>query len=120
MSNQISKEEIKTRLDDVVCPCAQSISNGYNVKEMGMVKSISLSSDGHVSIDLRLTQPACMQSKYIRREVVENVGGIDEVNAVSVDIDDGLEWRSDMMSEKTKRERRAKMDEQMEETAVRE
>lgn len=118
MSSQLNKKKIKTKLDEVVCPCAQSISNGYNVKEMGMLKSISQSDDGHVSIDLRLTQPACMQSKYIRDEVVKNVKSLEGVSDVSVEIDNGLEWRSDMMSEEVRRERREKIDEQMADMAT--
>jgi metal-sulfur cluster biosynthetic enzyme len=117
MPEQVSHADVKAQLDDVVCPCAETLSNGYNVKEMGMLKSIDVS-DGHVSINLRLTQPACFQSKYIRGEAEDSIQELSGVDSVSVDIDDGLDWRPDMMSEEVKRERRSQVEEQMEEMSM--
>jgi metal-sulfur cluster biosynthetic enzyme len=108
----INEEKVLEKLKNVVCPCAQALTSGYDIEELGLVNSIEISGR-NVSIDLRLTQPACLKGKYISSRAKANISELEGVETVSVETDDGWNWTPDMMSEKMKQERQEALEQQL-------
>jgi metal-sulfur cluster biosynthetic enzyme len=79
------------------------------LNEMGIVKSISISSAGHVDIQLRLTSPFCEMIAYMSKEAIAKVGRLEGVSAVSVGHDSGLDWDHDMIAPEAQVRRRRRL-----------
>lgn len=73
---------------------------------MGLVKSIDISPDGHVAIQLRLTSPFCHMIGFFKSDAIRRVSAIPGVVGVTVNADDGLDWSPSNMSA-TAQERRS-------------
>lgn len=99
------RAEIEEQLGNVVCPCAAAEGySSYGIDDMGLVKSIDID-DGHLTVNMRVTNPACLKVGYLKQEIDKHVGEKTAVDSISVEVDDGLEWRPDMMSDEFKEER---------------
>lgn len=112
MTERISREDVEDRLERVVCPCAAAQHNTFNIVEMGLVDSIDVS-DTQVTVELRLTQPACFQVGYLQSEIEDHVGSLPDVDAVTLETDDGHEWDPEMMTEAAKRQRKAYLEDRL-------
>lgn len=102
--NGVTVEAVRRKLREIIDPCCAARGTDNDVIELGLLKSIDI--DGtDVTIQMRLTSPACFMVPYFVRETKKRVGGLDGVDSVTLETDAGMEWRPSMMSEDAKRRR---------------
>jgi metal-sulfur cluster biosynthetic enzyme len=98
-------ERVREALRGVVDPCAAATGSKLNVVEMGLVEGVDVD-DGHVTVSMRLTTPACFMIPQFDREVTACVEPLDGVRSVELETDDGLQWSEDLMSDAAREKRR--------------
>jgi metal-sulfur cluster biosynthetic enzyme len=82
---------------------------------MGMVKGVRLDTSAGrstVTVELRITSPACTFQPYFEREVHERLDTIEAVDEVQIEWDRTFDWSDDDMSESLKlrlREKRQRL-----------
>jgi metal-sulfur cluster biosynthetic enzyme len=103
-------DRIREKCREVVDPCSAATGSNLDIVEMGLVKSINVTKEGHATIELRLTTPTCNMVAYFVEEIERYVSPLPEVTSVNIDPDNGLEWTEDMMSDKANRRRRTMLD----------
>jgi metal-sulfur cluster biosynthetic enzyme len=102
--NGVTVDAVRGKLREIIDPCCAARGTDNDVIEMGLLKSIDI--DGtDVTVEMRLTSPACFMVPYFVRETKERVGRLDGVDSVTLVTDAGMEWRPSMMSEDAKRRR---------------
>lgn len=99
-----SHDQVRDQLGEIVDPCTAATGSNLDIVEMGLVKSITID-DGTVTVEIRLTTPACHMVPYFIEAIEERVSPLPDVDAVTVDTDNGLHWTPDMMTD-TARDRR--------------
>jgi metal-sulfur cluster biosynthetic enzyme len=97
---------VEAALQSVLDPCSAANGSNLDVVEMGLVDDIRVA-DGHVTVDLLLTTPACDMVAYFHESIEEHVGALEGVDSVEVRTDNGFEWTEDMMTEAATRRRAA-------------
>lgn len=108
------REEIEEQLGNVVCPCAVAEGySSYGIDDMGLVKSFDIT-DGHLTVSIRVTNPGCLKVGYLKQEINKHVGEKTAVDSISVEVDNGLDWRPNMMSDEFKEEREKRFKEGVE------
>ena len=90
--------DIRAILDEIKDPCSVAASIPMGLDEMGIVKSVNISGNGHVEVELRLTSPVCEMIGYMRNEAMAKIGALQGVTGVSVSHDSGLDWDHDMIA----------------------
>jgi len=105
-----TRERVREACREVVDPCSAATGSTLDIVEMGLVKSIDVT-DGHVSIAMRITTPACHMVPYFVEEVESRVSKLPDVESVALETDSGFEWTEDMMSDDARRRRQAMLDE---------
>ncbi len=75
-----------------------------NIYDLGLIYEIDVKEDKSVDIEMTLTAPACPAADFIMEDVHEKVMGVDDVEAVNVNIVFDPPWDKDMMSEEAKLE----------------
>jgi metal-sulfur cluster biosynthetic enzyme len=103
-------EAVREACRGVVDPCTAATGSNLDVVEMGLLQSVDVT-DGTVTVELRLTTPACHMVPYFVEAIEDAVGSLPDVEAVTVQADRGLTWTPDMMSDEAKARRRAVLDE---------
>jgi metal-sulfur cluster biosynthetic enzyme len=93
-----TEREIRAILDDIKDPCSVAAAIPMGLDEMGIVKSVTIGSSGHVEIALRLTSPVCEMIGYMRKEAIAKISALPGVRGVSVSHDSGLDWDHDMIA----------------------
>jgi metal-sulfur cluster biosynthetic enzyme len=111
--SSVSEADVESALEEIIDPCSASRGTNHSVIEMGLLKSIDIN-EGAVTVNMRLTSPACFMIPYFIRQTEEIVGALDGVESVELTTDAGMEWSPDMMSDDAKK-RREKYLEQLEE-----
>jgi metal-sulfur cluster biosynthetic enzyme len=101
--------QVRWRLDSISDPCSVANGTPMGLNEMGLIAAVQVDPDGNVVIHLRLTSPTCMMISYFTLQAQELVGQIAGVRTVEVLADQGLDWAPEMMSEDSKRRRRASL-----------
>lgn len=104
------ERDIRNALDEIHDPCSVSMSMPMGLGEMGLVKDLHISPEGHVDITLRLTSPFCEMVPFMRGEAIRRVEALDGVTAVEVRHDSGLDWDHDLMSPAAQERRRRRLD----------
>jgi metal-sulfur cluster biosynthetic enzyme len=99
------ERQVRRALDEIKDPCSISTSVPMGLCEMGIVKSVSITPEGEVDVELRLTSPVCEMVGYMRTETIARVGALPGVSKVSVRNDSGLDWTPDLIAPEA-RERR--------------
>lgn len=107
------EEKVEETLREIVDPCAAATGSELNIVEMGLVKSIAVQ-NGDVTIDMRITTPACHMIAFFHEKIDDRVGGIPDVDSVQVEMDNGFEWTEDFMSEEATERRQQVLDRQEE------
>jgi ATP-binding protein involved in chromosome partitioning len=80
-SGPLTEQTLREALRDVIDP-----ELGDNVVDLGMVPSISISSDGRVVADVALTVAACPLRNQLERDVIARLSALAGVTAVEVRI----------------------------------
>lgn len=89
---------IRVLLDDIKDPCSVAAAVPMGLNEMGIIKSVDISTDGIVDIELRLTSPFCEMIAFFRNETIAKVGALSGVTEVKVRHDSGFDWDHDMIA----------------------
>jgi metal-sulfur cluster biosynthetic enzyme len=105
------RREVLRRLDQIQDPCSVAGGTPMGLNEMGLVRSVDVSVDGDVRIDLRLTSPFCHMIGFMKKSAIEKCSRIDGVHQVDVEGDAGLDWHPSMISADAERRRQARVDE---------
>lgn len=103
----VDVEDVRACLNTIGDPCSVAHGLSLGITDMGLVESVDIDGAGHVKIALRLTSPCCGMIGYFMDEARTRVGELSAVTSVSVEVDRGLDWSPDMMSDAAKRRRRA-------------
>jgi metal-sulfur cluster biosynthetic enzyme len=101
-----SVQEIRAQLNEIGDPCSVAQGVPMGLDDMGLVRDVAIDDDGNVAIDLRLTSPSCHIVGYFGEEAKRRVLALPGVRSVSVEVDLGLDWTPQMMSEDAKQRRR--------------
>jgi len=105
------EERARDALRDVVDPCSAATGSNLNIVEMGLVKEIEVDvDDGHANVEMRLTTPMCHMIGYFIDQVEDRLTGLEHVERVDLDTDDGMEWSEELMSEEAQAKRQAVLD----------
>jgi len=75
-----------------------------NIYELGLIYNIEVDENNHVEITMTLTAPNCPIADDILRNVEHQVGKVDGVKDVNVNLVFDPPWDKDMMSDEAKLE----------------
>ena len=103
-STTVSQSAVRERLDEITDPCSESRDIGNSIVGMGLVDSIDIE-NGHVTVSMRLTSPACHMVSYFSREIRDRVGTIEGVQSIELETDSGLNWDENRMTPDARRRR---------------
>jgi metal-sulfur cluster biosynthetic enzyme len=92
------KDRILTTLDTVRDPCSIANRHPMGIVELGLLIELDVNDSGDVHVLLRPTSPSCTLIGSIMRAVDEQIGKVDGVRSVSVDMDASNEWTPDRMT----------------------
>jgi metal-sulfur cluster biosynthetic enzyme len=106
-----SESAVRDRINTVGDPCSAAHGMPLGLADMGLVEGVDVGPDGAVAVRLRLTSPCCGMVGYFVDEVGKRVGELDGATAVDVTVDSGLDWSPDMMSDRARAHRRARLTE---------
>jgi metal-sulfur cluster biosynthetic enzyme len=104
------RREVLRRLDQIQDPCSVAGGTPMGLNEMGLVRSVDVSADGDVEIDLRLTSPFCHMIGFMKKTAIEKCSRIEGVHQVDVHGDAGLDWDPGMIAPAAERRRQARID----------
>lgn len=99
-------EQVHRALDRVVDPCSIATGVPITLADMGLVEDVAVTG-GRAHIRLRVTSPFCMHIGNIHERILDVVGEVPGVDAVDLDIDDGMTWLPSMMAPESQRRLRA-------------
>jgi metal-sulfur cluster biosynthetic enzyme len=102
--------EIRAQLNTIGDPCSVAQGVPMGLDDMGLVRDVTLDDEGNVEIGLRLTSPSCHIVGYFDVEAKRRVLELPGVRSVTVQVDHGLDWTPQMMSEGAKVRRRKAME----------
>ncbi len=92
-----SKEDVISRLYEIIDPCSAATNGPLSIVEMGMVENVELAS-GNVIVALRMTSPMCQALPYFQMEVERVLAGIPGIDGVKCTFDHGANWQPDNMT----------------------
>lgn len=96
-------------MDEIKDPCSLAAGTPFGLTEMGLVKSIDVTPEGHVALHLRLTSPFCHMIGFFKSDAIRRVSAIPGVVEVTVDADNGLDWSPSEMSPSAQQRRTAQL-----------
>jgi metal-sulfur cluster biosynthetic enzyme len=103
---------VSEALQQVLDPCSVGRGVPAGLGDMGMVKRVALGStpDGRslVTVELRITSPACTFQPYFEQQVRERLAAIDELGEVRIEWNSDFDWSDDDMSPSLKQRLREK------------
>ena len=94
--------DVETALRRVVDPCSIATGVPIDLVDMGLVLAASRDAEV-VTIRLQLTSNICIQIGIIESKIYEEVGRIDGVERVVVEIDHQAEWLPSMVADHSRR-----------------
>lgn len=97
--------EVRRLLDEIHDPCSVAAGLHLGLVEMGLVKSVRVSTDGDVDITLRLTSPFCEMVGFMKGEAIDRIAELPDVKSVNVQADSGFDWSPETMSADARRRR---------------
>jgi metal-sulfur cluster biosynthetic enzyme len=92
-------EEIRTALGRVYDPCSLAVNNPLSLIEMGLVRGWCLSSDGALRVRLCVTSPNCMMAPKFLEASRQELGRIEGLTSVEVEVDPSVFWTPELMTE---------------------
>ena len=93
----VSKEDVMKVLEGVIDP-----EIGLSVVDLGLIYEVNIDG-GRVGIKMTLTTPGCPLAAFIAADAKRQVGAMEGVDEVDVDVVFEPPWSPDMMSEKAKK-----------------
>ena len=102
-------EEIYRLLDEIHDPCSVANGNPMGLVEMGIIKAVTVSAAGKVTVDLRLTSPMCEMLPFMQGETMRSINALEGVTDCVVTRDSGFDWDHDMMSPEARGRRQLRL-----------
>ncbi|MEJ2596437.1 MAG: SUF system Fe-S cluster assembly protein [bacterium] len=102
----MNKQEIKALEERVINVCRNVYDPEIpvNIYQLGLIYDISVSEDGKVKIVMTLTTPNCPVAESLPEEVRTEVGKLEGVTEVDLELTFDPPWDQDMMTEEAKLE----------------
>jgi len=94
----VTEARVREELDGIIDPCSASRGTDHSIVEMGLLRSVEIDG-GDVTVNMRLTTPACFMIPYFIRKTEDRVGAIEGVESVELTTDSGAEWTPELMSD---------------------
>ena len=95
--------ELTTAVDDalgeVYDPCSQAWNRPLSVRDLGLVRQVTVADGGRVTVRLSLTAPFCTALAVLMKAVEVRVGAVPGVAAVTVDVDAETPWSPALMTD---------------------
>lgn len=85
---------VREILKEVIDP-----ETNLSVVDMGLIREVSVSKEGSVTVKMILTSRRCPYGWYLRRQVKNAVESISSVGHAEVIIEEGILWGPEMMTE---------------------
>ncbi len=104
-SGLVSDPELTTRLTPRIVEALSRVFDPeipVNIYELGLIYDITVDRAGVVGIRMTLTAPACPAAEFLPIDVKKQVGALDEVTDVKVDVVWDPPWDRDRMSDAAK------------------
>lgn len=98
-------EDYKLMMEDKVVDMLRTVYDPeipVDIYELGLVYEVHITENHEAEILITLTAPNCPASDTIVADIERNVGSIEEITKVSVEITFEPSWEKDMMSEVAK------------------
>lgn len=70
-----------------------------DIYELGLVYDITVAANGHATVRMTLTSPACPAAESLPGEVEARIGAIEGIDGVTMELVWDPPWTQDMMSE---------------------
>jgi metal-sulfur cluster biosynthetic enzyme len=99
-------EQVHRALERVVDPCSIATGVPITLAEMGLVEDVTVTAD-QARIRLRVTSPFCMHIGNMHERIRDVVAEVPGIEAVHVDVDDGMTWLPSMMAPEAQQRLRA-------------
>jgi metal-sulfur cluster biosynthetic enzyme len=109
MTESVTIERIRAILNEIKDPCSVAASTPMGLDEMGLVRSLEITPDGHVTLVLRLTSPFCEMVPFMRNEAIEKIRRLPGVAEVTVNHDSGLDWDPDLIAPEARARQRRRL-----------
>jgi metal-sulfur cluster biosynthetic enzyme len=93
----LTREDVISRLREVVDPCSAATKVPLSIVEMGMVENVEFTS-GNVVVALRMTSPLCHALPYFEMEIERVLAGVPGIDDVKCTFDHGGNWQPDNMT----------------------
>ena len=92
-----TREDVISRLHEVIDPCSVATNVPLSIVEMGMVENVDVAS-GNVMVALRMTSPLCHALPYFQMEVERVLAGMPGISEVKCTFDHGGNWQPDNLT----------------------
>jgi metal-sulfur cluster biosynthetic enzyme len=99
----LTRDDVLSRLDEVIDPCSAATRVPLSIVGMGMVENIEFES-GNVVIALRMTSPLCHALPYFEMEIERVLAGTPSISGVKCTFDHGGNWQPDNLTAGAQRE----------------
>ena len=94
----VTVDEVMQCLSEIIDPCSVGNRTPMSITEMSLIRSVTISHDGKVQIEMRLTAPSCLMVGHFNDEATSKVSKLPGVTAVKLGFDAGHDWSPDMIS----------------------
>jgi metal-sulfur cluster biosynthetic enzyme len=90
--------KVEEALDRVLDPCSCGMGNPVSVRELGLVCDWVFEDDGHLSVRMCVTAPACQMGPVILEGARRRLEEIPEVKVADCWIDASVFWSPDLVT----------------------
>ncbi len=111
MSGSLISEEdvvafVKAVANEVYDPCGLALGVSIGIADMGLIRALKaegLKNGWRVTLRLRLTSPGCFYFVYFEREIRLRLQRVSQIQSISIEWDQMLDWTPDDMSKPAQR-----------------
>jgi len=90
---------VRSCFESIYDPCSVAAGTPVSLYDMGLLKGWELSDQGRLTVQLCVTFGACSMAPHFARAAEESLGKLDGVRAVTVEIDTGVLWSTERMTD---------------------
>jgi metal-sulfur cluster biosynthetic enzyme len=103
VNRPVSEPAVRAVLRDVYDPCSQAWQRPLSVVDLGLVRQITTTDTGQVTVRVSLTVPFCIAVATIMQSVERRVSELPGVTDVTVEIDQDTPWSPQRMTDEGRR-----------------
>ncbi len=92
-------KDVETALRRVHDPCSIAAGCPVSIVDMGLVRDWELDEQGTLFVTMCVTSKSCMMAPHFTRAAEDELRRLNGVTDVRIDIDPGVFWTTDMMTE---------------------